>query len=75
MARLPSVDRREAVRVFGNVGWQHDRTRGSHYIMPRPGQPGLLSVPMHSPIKRGTLRSLIRDAGLTGEEFTRLLSA
>ena len=41
--------------------------------MIRPGQPGLLSVPMHDPVKKGTLRKLIRQAGLTVEEFVDLL--
>jgi predicted RNA binding protein YcfA (HicA-like mRNA interferase family) len=73
MARLPSVNWRDAVRAFEKAGWQYDRTRGSHYIMTRPGEAGLLSVPMHSPIKRGTLRKLIREAGLTVDEFMNLL--
>jgi predicted RNA binding protein YcfA (HicA-like mRNA interferase family) len=70
---LPPVNWRDAVRAFGKVGWQHDRTRGSHYVMVRPNRPGLLSVPMHNPIKRGTLRKLIREAGLTIDEFLGLL--
>jgi hypothetical protein len=41
--------------------------------MTRPGRPGLLSIPMHDPVKRGTLRRLIRDAGLTVDEFVALL--
>lgn len=74
MAALPSVDWREVARAFAKVGWQHDRTRGSHYIMIRPGRPGLLSVPMHNPVKKGTLRRIIRQASLTVDEFVDLLS-
>jgi predicted RNA binding protein YcfA (HicA-like mRNA interferase family) len=73
MAMLPSVHWRDAVRAFGKAGWQHDRTHSSHHIMIRVGRPGLLSVPMHNPIKKGTLRKLIREAGLTVEEFINLL--
>jgi predicted RNA binding protein YcfA (HicA-like mRNA interferase family) len=73
MGKLPSLNWRDAVRAFQKAGWQHDRTRGSHYIMIRPGQPGLLSVPMHNPIGRGTLRKLIHDAGLTVDAFVNLL--
>jgi len=47
--------------------------RGDHYIMIRPDRRGLLSIPMHNPIKRGTMRKLIREAGLTVEEFLKLL--
>jgi predicted RNA binding protein YcfA (HicA-like mRNA interferase family) len=74
MAELPSTNWQDAVKAFEKAGWQHDRTKGSHYIMTRPGQPGLLSVPMHRPIKKGTLRKLIREAGLTVEEFVELQS-
>ena len=74
MAKLPSLNWPEVVRAFEKAGWQHDRTRGSHYIMIRPNRPGLLSIPMHSPVRRGTLRKLIRQAGLTVEEFVNLLS-
>jgi predicted RNA binding protein YcfA (HicA-like mRNA interferase family) len=73
MPKVPSIPWTDVVRVFGQVGWQHDRTRGSHYIMTRPGRPGLLSVPMHNPVKQGTLRKLIRQAGMTVEEFVNLL--
>jgi predicted RNA binding protein YcfA (HicA-like mRNA interferase family) len=70
---LPSIPWRDVVNALSKAGWQHDRTRGSHFIMTRPGRPGLLSVPMHSPVKRGTLRKLIRQAGLTVDEFIGLL--
>ncbi|MBI3823329.1 MAG: type II toxin-antitoxin system HicA family toxin [Planctomycetes bacterium] len=73
MAMLPSLPWRDVVRAFGKAGWQHDSTRSSHYIMTRPGQPGLLSIPMHNPVKRGTLRKLIREAGLTVQQFIDLL--
>lgn len=73
MPALPSVGWQKAVRAFAKHGWIHDRTRGSHYIMVRPGEAGLLSVPMHDPIKRGTLRRLIRDAGLSVEDFVNSL--
>jgi predicted RNA binding protein YcfA (HicA-like mRNA interferase family) len=74
MPPLPSIDWSEVVAAFGRAGWQHDRTRGSHYILTRPGRPGLLSVPMHKPVRRGTLRKLIREAGLTVDEFIDLLN-
>jgi len=73
MSRLPVLDWRKVVKVFEKVGWRHDRTRGSHYIMVRPEKEGLLSIPMHSPLKRGTLHKLIKQSGLTIEEFLQLL--
>jgi predicted RNA binding protein YcfA (HicA-like mRNA interferase family) len=73
MAELPSLDWRDVVAAFEKAGWQHDRSRGSHCILIRPGQPGLLSVPMHRSLKRGTLRKLVRQSGLTVDEFLGLL--
>ncbi len=74
MPPLPPLDWPEIAAAFGKAGWAHDRTRGSHYIMVRPGRPGLLSIPMHKPVRRGTLWKLIRQAGLTVDEFLRLLN-
>ena len=73
MALLPVLDWTDIVKAFQKIGWQHDRTRGSHYIMIRSKMPGLLSIPMHKPVKRGTLRKLIRQSGLSVDEFNDLL--
>lgn len=70
---VPTLPWRDVIQAFANAGWVHDRTNGSHYIMIRPGRPGLLSIPLHNPVKKGTLRKLIRLAGLTVEEFRDLL--
>ena len=73
MARLPVVSGREAVRAFERVGWRVSRREGSHIILTKPGIPVVLSVPDHREVQRGTLRSLIRGAGLSVEEFLLLL--
>ena len=46
---------------------------GSHVITVKHGLDVTLSVPLHDPMKRGTLRKLITDAGLSVEEFCELL--
>ena len=74
MPKLPSSNWQEVVTAFANLGWVHDRTKGDHYIMILPNEPGLLSVPMHRPVKRGTLRRLIRDAGISIADFVKALS-
>lgn len=51
------------------------RQRGSHIIMVKEGSYASLSVPNHREVARGTLRSLVRDAGLTPDEFIQLLDA
>jgi len=75
MSSLPVVTGLEAIRAFGRVGFVLDRIKGSHHILRRDGHRFVLSVPVHgtNPIAKGTLRSLIRTAGLTIEQFCRLL--
>ncbi len=73
MPRLPRVSGRQAVSVFERAGFQVRRRRGSHIIMTKPGFSETLSVPDHSELKAGTLRALIRKAGLTVGELVELL--
>ena len=73
MPPLPALSGQEVVRAFEALGWQVARQRGSHIIMIKPGQVVTLSVPDHREIAKGTLRSLIRSAGLTVTEFLAAL--
>lgn len=73
MPGLPRISARQAVSAFERAGFQVRRRRGSHIIMARPGFPETLSVPDHRELRIGTLRALIRKAGLTPEEFLKLL--
>jgi predicted RNA binding protein YcfA (HicA-like mRNA interferase family) len=68
MAQVPLLSGREVVRAFEKLGWQVAR-EGNHIILVREGARASLSVPNHKQIARGTLRSLIRAAGLTVEDF------
>ena len=70
MARLPRLSGREVVRVFESLGWEKVRQSSSHIILVREGHQATLSVPDHKEVAVGTLRSLIRSAGLTVEAFT-----
>ena len=69
MARLPRLSGREAVRVFESMGWEKVRQSSSHIILVREGHQATLSVLDHKEVAIGTLRSLIRSAGLTVEDF------
>ncbi len=73
MAKLPVVSGAEAVRAFERAGWRQDRQRGSHVILLKPGHSASLSVPQHRELAPGTLRALIRSAGMTVDEFVGLL--
>jgi predicted RNA binding protein YcfA (HicA-like mRNA interferase family) len=66
---LPVMSGREVVRVFESLGWEAVRQTGSHIIMTKDEELVTLSVPDHREVAKGTLRSLIRAAGLTVEEF------
>jgi predicted RNA binding protein YcfA (HicA-like mRNA interferase family) len=72
MARLPVLSGAEAVKVFQKAGWTVDRQRGSHVILVKDGHPATLSVPDHKELAKGTLRSLIRAAGMTTDDFEAL---
>ena len=73
MPRLPSVSSREVVKAFESFGWQVARQSSSHLIKVQEGHIATLSVPDHNPVAKGTLRSLIRTAGLTVSEFVAAL--
>ena len=72
--KLPVVSGSEAVKAFGRAGYELDEQHGSHMILRHTDLPHRrLSVPNHKELGKGTLRALIREAGLTVEEFAKLL--
>ena len=73
MAVLPVVSGEEAIRAFERAGWQRARQKGSHVSLVKPGVNANLSVPLHRELDRGTLRKLIKLAGLTVDQFIVLL--
>lgn len=74
MARLPVLSGAGVVRIFEKAGWTVDRRRGSHVILVKDEHIATLSVPDHQELAKGTLRSLIRAAGMTTDEFESLAS-
>ena len=73
MAKLPAISGAKTVRVLEKAGWKVDRQRGSHVVLLRAGMDVSLSVPQHRELAPGTLRALIRAAGMTVDEFVALL--
>ncbi len=73
MAKLPVISGRQARKAFEQGGWTFDLQRGSHVVLVRAGSPFNLTIPDHKELDRGLLRGLIRDSGLTVEEFISLL--
>ena len=74
MSVLPSVSGREVVKALPRFGYEHDHQRGSHIILREATYPHRrILVPDHKEVARGTLRSIIRETGLTVDEFKKLL--
>ena len=74
MSAIPRISGRAVVAAFRKLGYEVDRQRGSHIIL-RHGAPPhrRLTIPAHREVAKGTLRALIREAGLTVDQFTELL--
>jgi predicted RNA binding protein YcfA (HicA-like mRNA interferase family) len=71
MAALPVLSGREVVKVFEGLGWNIVRQSSSHIILTKANEVATLSVPDHKEVAKGTLRSLIRSANLTIDEFLK----
>jgi predicted RNA binding protein YcfA (HicA-like mRNA interferase family) len=66
---LPVVSGADVVRKLERLGWLFVRQAGSHMILVKVNSVVSISVPNHKEIAKGTLRSIIRSANLTVEEF------
>lgn len=73
MGKFGNISGKDAVRVFQQLGWQKIGQVGSHVVMVKAGMRANLSIPQHKELSIGTLRALIRNAGLTVDEFMSLL--
>jgi predicted RNA binding protein YcfA (HicA-like mRNA interferase family) len=73
MGKLNNISGKEAAKAFAKAGWQPVGQVGSHLVMVKPGMRVNLSIPQHKELSVGTLRALIRNAGLTVDEFLDLL--
>jgi len=71
MPSLPALSGRKVAEVFESFGWEVVRRRGSHIILVKENHNATLSVPDHKEVAKGTLRSLIRAAGIAVEEFNQ----
>ena len=70
--RLRLCSGAEAVKKFKRTGWTVDRQAGSHVMLVKLDYPYTLSVPQHKELGIGLLKSLIRQASLSVEEFNDL---
>ena len=74
MARLPVVSGQQMAKALERIGYEFSHQKVSHMILRLKDPPHRrLSVPDHKELSKGLLRGLIRDAGLTVDQFTKLL--
>ncbi len=69
MPELPHISGNEAIRIFKKLGFYEARQKGSHVVMRRDDR-GCV-IPRHKELAIGTLRSAIRQAGISTEEFLK----
>ena len=73
MTKLANISGKDVVKAFQRFDWQVVGQVGSHVVMAKEGIRVNLSVPQHKELSIGTLRALIRNAGLTTEDFLKIL--
>lgn len=73
MSKLPVISGIECVKALEKIGFVVDRQRGSHVILVREEPRTTVCVPEHKELDRGTLRAIIRQVGLSVDEFVKLL--
>jgi predicted RNA binding protein YcfA (HicA-like mRNA interferase family) len=69
---LPQVSGKETVKALEAAGFEHRSTKGSHAKLRHPDG-RVVIVPLHRSLARGTLSSILRQAGLSSSEFVQLL--
>lgn len=67
MPELPRISGDEALKVFKKLGFYQTRQKGSHVVMRRDDK-GCV-IPRHKELALGTLRSAIKQAGISVDEF------
>jgi predicted RNA binding protein YcfA (HicA-like mRNA interferase family) len=75
-SKLPAVRPKDVVRALERLGFETWRQKGSHLTLYRASDRRVLTIPMHfaKDIPKGTLRTIIREAGLSVKEFVKLLN-
>ena len=73
MGRFSNISGKKAEKVFIKAGWVTRGQVGSHKMMNKDGEAANLSIPQHKELDEGTLRSLIKAARMTPDEFLDLL--
>ncbi|MBI4639368.1 MAG: type II toxin-antitoxin system HicA family toxin [Candidatus Tectomicrobia bacterium] len=70
MPKLPGINHLDAVRALEKVGFRIAR-QGKHIVMTDGRR--IVTIPRHNPVNAITMGNIVRDVGLTNEEFRKLL--
>lgn len=70
MPKIPGVNHLDAVRALEKAGFRIAR-QGKHVVMTDGVR--IVTIPRHNPVNAFTMGGIVRDAGLTGEQFRKLL--
>lgn len=70
MGKIPGIDHLAAIRALQRAGFSIIR-QGKHVVMSDGSR--ILTIPRHNPVNAYTMGGIVRDAGLTPEEFKALL--
>ena len=75
MSRLPVLSGRQVVNILSKSGFQIARQKGSHIILIKMTEHGkkAVVVPNHKEVDKGTLLEIIRQSGISREEFLKLI--
>ena len=74
MPKLPLISGKDLVKALQKIGYEIDHQTGSHIILRNNVPPNRrLTVPNHPEIAKGTLLAIIKQAGLTRDEFFEMI--
>lgn len=70
MPKYPGINHLEAVKALQKAGFWVAR-QGKHIVMTNGSL--IITIPRHNPVNAITMANIIKDAGLTHDEFSKLL--
>jgi len=74
VTKLPVVSGKQVIKSLKHAGFYVHHQKGSHVTLRMEEYPQIrVVVPIHRVVKKGTLKNIIKDAGLTVEEFVEML--
>ena len=75
MSKIRKLSGHELIRILSKVGFRPKRQKGSHVILIKETKRGKVgcTVPLHRELKVGTIKGILKQAGISEEEFVKLL--